>query len=261
MNWDSVRVERFTWISVIKYDCYTIVCTVGREVEMTFLWVVREFLMMFVDSCVYEKAEGCEWGWGRRYQETWWIDFIQGHLRRHLVELLASWSKVRRSAVWMLLPSKSWRPRVRLPAGSMSTDWSGAKSSSSAADPTWPARWWKRIASRSKSFEMAQENTPLSLASMESWWSKLLSASRIARPRSRCAAAIACDRLFPTFCNWESKSIGNVFNLKYLFFLLHNSGCLPPPKRALGLICRYVDVGFYRESDWTLDSFPKGSPR
>ena len=159
-------------------------------------WVFSndEQVRRYLRTCVYVKAE--EWMGG--------IDFIQGHLRRHLVELLASWSKVRRSAVWILLPSKSWRPRVRLPAGSMSkelADWRGAKSSSSAADPTWPARWWKRIESRSKSLEMAQEKTPLSLANIDSWWSKLLSASRIARPRSRCAAAIACDKLFPTLCN------------------------------------------------------------
>jgi hypothetical protein len=66
----------------------------------------------FVDTCVYVKAE--EWMGGiRKYlkekkqNKQGGIDFIQGHLRRHLVELLASWSKVRRSAVWILLPSKS----------------------------------------------------------------------------------------------------------------------------------------------------------
>lgn len=163
----------------------------------------------------------------------------------------------------MLLPSKSWRPRVRLPAGSMSTDWSGAKSSSSAADPTWLARWWKRIASRSKSLEMAHENTPLSLASMESWWSKLLSASRIARPRSRCAAAIACDRLFPTFCNCRVvKFKRKRISILLIFLTWHNFGvCLPPPKRVLGLLWRYVGVDFYRGSDWMPDSFPEGSLR
>lgn len=109
----------------------------------------------------------------------------------------------------MLLPSKSWRPNVRLPAmaGSMmSKVWRGASSSSSAADAAWPARWWKIIESRSKSLEMAQEKTPLSLASIESWWSKLLSASRMARPRSRCTAAIDCDRLLPTFCSYKNKT-------------------------------------------------------
>jgi hypothetical protein len=47
-----------------------------------------------------------------------------------------------------------------------------------------------------------------------------------------------------------------------IFLTWHNFGvCLPPPKRVLGLLWRYVGVDFYRGSDWMPDSFPEGSLR
>lgn len=112
----------------------------------------------------------------------------------------------------MLLASNSCRPNVKLPAGSMSRDWSGAKRSSSAVAPTCPLRWWARKVTRSNNLEMAHEKTPLSLASIDNWWSKLLSASRIDRPRSRWAAAIAWDRLLLTLCNYS-------YGMKSLLFI------------------------------------------
>lgn len=107
----------------------------------------------------------------------------------------------------MLLASNSCRPSVRLPAGSMSSGWS---KSSSAAAATWLERCCVSNKTRSISLEMAQEKTPLSLANIESWWSKLLSVSRMDRPRSRWTAAIACERLLPILCSCptDRKSIG-----------------------------------------------------
>lgn len=87
--------------------------------------------------------------------------------------------------------------------------------------------WWDKTESPSRRREIAQENTPLSLASMDNWWSRLFSASLIIRPKSLCAAATACDRLLPNLCSYfQRKKKDNSFRrrriIKYSLFRLWN---------------------------------------